>query len=352
MMIALTGDVYIPFISDTKLQGKFKDDFYAPFDGCDLVFSNYEAPVAFETMEPREKKSYNLRHLPESLDLFDQRFVLSLANNHIMDFGDNGLRLTLKSLRERGIPFAGAGLNLEEASRPVYLDRGGSRLAFVAAADPRFQPAKSDSPGTMPATPDLLDEVLRAANKNADRVFVSIHAGMEFTRVPTPFMLRLAKVCAESGAAVVAFHHAHCISGHTQLGSTDIFWGLGNYCFPRVVPVDFKPWFDSAIVRVHWEADSSDRKIDVRPIRLNSSGHPSEATGKHTRRIGLVWSRCSTRITSGQGLRFWRMGSLLRPTYIQMSWVNYLAMIRHMGIQAFLRFLFTTARLYINGGRK
>ena len=81
VMIALTGDVYIPFISDTKLQGKFKDDFYAPFDGCDLVFSNYEAPVAFETMEPREKKSYNLRHLPESLDLFDQRFVLSLANN-------------------------------------------------------------------------------------------------------------------------------------------------------------------------------------------------------------------------------------------------------------------------------
>lgn len=352
MLITLTGDLYIPAIPCGELQSKFKDTFYSPFNGSDLIFGNFEAPIALATMEPREKKLYNLRHFPDSLNLFDQRFVLSLANNHIMDFGDKGLRLTLESLAERGIPFVGAGLNLEEASRPIYLEHGGSRIAFVSAADPRFQPATSNSAGTMPAIPDLLDDVLRSASKSADQVVVSIHAGMEFTRVPTPFMQRLAKVCAESGVSSVAFHHAHCISGHTQIGDTDIFWGLGNYCFPKVLPVEFKPWFDSVVVHIQLGADSSLKKIIASPIRLDAYGMPSPATEKYVERIRAIWSGCSARIACGGNFRLWRIGSVLRLSYIRLSWVNYKAMIRRKGMRSFLQFLLKTVKLYFIGGRK
>jgi len=349
---SFVGDIYAPSKGGRLSWRNFFDNFHAPLRGSDLVIANYEAPIAEDLDKPRQEKLYNLYHHPESLDLFDDRFVLSLANNHMMDYGQAGLISTIEHLNKRGIAFAGAGRNLEEASRPAFVERNGMTVAVVCAADPRFHPAGPACAGTMPADPELLSEVLKTASETADRIVVSIHAGMEFTRVPTPFMQRIASLCVEHEVSVVAFHHAHCISGHSRMGATEVFWGLGNYCFPKVVPVGFSPWFDSATAHVKWESGSPEASVEFCPVRLDSYGLPIIAAGEDDLRIRSIVSRCSGRIARGRDFRFWRIGSMLRPSYLRLAWVNYCGMIREVGVKGFFRFFVSTTKLYLKGGQK
>ena len=348
--VSFVGDVYLPNLPGTAQWDAFYQNFYAPLTGSDLILANYEAPIVSSPAQPRENKPYNLHHQAESLDLFDDRFILSLANNHIMDFGEAGLRATLESLREKSISFAGAGRNIEEASTPVYRKNKRQCVAFVCAADPRFQPAGQSTPGTMPAKIGLLNEVLQEASQRADRIVVSIHAGMEFTRVPTPYMKRLAECCALRGVSLLNFHHAHCISGHTRLDDTDILWGLGNYCFPRPLPAGFMPWFDSIAARVTWEKSLKGSVIDLCPVHLSRSGFPSATDAIQTKRINRIMKNCSQRIQSSSDLPVWRLTEILRPSYIRLASVNYFLMARHMGLRELVRFIFLTLRLYFKGG--
>ena len=169
----------------TRLHSKIAENVPLQVRGwSDLTLANLEAPVVSQA-RLRDNKRYNLRTDVSALDLFGSRSVLSLANNHIMDYGDKGLAETIAALNASDIVHAGAGQNLEEARKPALIDVGGVKVAVLCCADPRFQAATAHRAGTCPATIELVDASVRELRATNDIVIVSVHMGIEFFPVPS-----------------------------------------------------------------------------------------------------------------------------------------------------------------------
>jgi poly-gamma-glutamate capsule biosynthesis protein CapA/YwtB (metallophosphatase superfamily) len=350
--ISLAGDVFIPDTSFVNVgvqeRNTVRSRFAAPFEGADLVLLNFEAPVT-DAPRPQEQKRYNLRNSSDCLELFDDRFVLSLANNHIMDYGEAGLTSTIEQMTARGLPFGGAGINIEEASKPAFIERAGVKVAIICAADPRFQPAGPSSPGTLPAHSDLLVRIIGEAKDQADFVVLSVHAGMEFTSVPTPFMINLVDQCLTAGAQIIGFHHTHCLSGFTQKHGQLVIWGAGNYAFPYNIPRGFSPWFHSAVWNVTIDQDHQMVKTDLVPIVIDRNGFPCMIRGSLAGRISAGIRKYSLRIDGRHKLWFWRLCSLLRPVYLWLAINNYAGMARRKGWKSVVKHVTSAWMLYFRG---
>ena len=155
--------------------------------------------------------------------------AMSLANNHMMDCGVDGLDTTLKRLGALGIGAFGAGPDLLEAEKPLVLERDGRHFALLAAsgfADSNAGPRRS---GTAPLDRTRLRERVRSARKLADLVIVALHADLEFSRYPSPWRVRLSRWLIDQGAAIVVQHHPHVCQGIEQYGEGLIAYSLGNF---------------------------------------------------------------------------------------------------------------------------
>jgi len=304
---------------------------------CDVVLCNLECPVTCDTTPPG-RKQYEMRTTPERLGMFDGRFVLGLANNHIMDYGPQGLQETLSELRARGLAHAGAGQTLAQACRPAIVEAHGSRIAIVCAADPRYEPASDSAAGTFPAEPALLQQTLRSLHGTCSAVVVSLHMGLEYVPYPTPRMGGLAELCLAEGAALVIFHHSHCLSGATADTRGVVLWGTGNYIFPWSKKVPFGPWFDSAVWKVRIGGPRAPAELmDMVPVSLDAGGLPVPALGLVERRIRSKVERISSRLQTG-GISISRcLLSLLSPSYLRVVVTYYLSTARVRGVGAMLQ---------------
>ena len=155
------------------------------FKGAELAIANHEQPVT----DDWGFHSGGLRFSgkPGLTRIFTRAGIdwLSLANNHIKDYGSDGIKDTRRILRQNGIAFGGAGKDLEQARRISYLDAAGTRLAII----PCLGLVKSywAGPGSSGATPCLdryLVPDIKEAKRKADFVLVFPHWGVEYTRQP------------------------------------------------------------------------------------------------------------------------------------------------------------------------
>jgi poly-gamma-glutamate synthesis protein (capsule biosynthesis protein) len=352
MKIAVVGDVMPSkhIIQEFLIRGPeaVRSDVWRPADGSDVILANLEAPLTAHGT-PRADKKFNFQTDSRVLDLFDSRFVLSLANNHIMDFGESGLADTIESLRERGISFAGAGQTLEQASRPAIVESGAGKLGVICAADPRYQAAGRNRPGTCPARPGLIRELLQDLGQSVDYSAVSLHMGMEYVPVPTPGMLALGQQCLEAGARLVVFHHAHCLSGWTRNERGLIIWGAGNFLFNPTGDVVTRAWGDSAVWKTLLPPPGSETaaiEIEVVPIRIGGSGSPVLASAEDADRIRKTVAAWSTRISRQKTLGAYRLASVMRPDFLRVSLGNYLDMLKRVGISGVARQILSTWKLH------
>ena len=301
----------------------------------DLTVANLEAPVVSQATLG-ENKRYSLRTDVSALDLFGSRSVLSLANNHIMDYGEQGLAETIAALNARGIIHAGAGRNLEEASKPALIDVGGIRVAVLCCADPRFKAATAHRAGTCPATIELVDASVRKLLSTADIVIVSVHMGIEFLPVPSRRQLELAEVCARAGASVLQFHHTHTISGIQNIGECTVLFGTGNFLFPYIVTAGHRrAWHKTAVWTVDVALDQHkpmSTSATWTPLLIDHAGLPTPAPRKAANNINREIKRWSGRIQNRTTLQAWRLLYVLRPGYLWLAIVNYGDMVRRRGL--------------------
>jgi len=185
--------------------------------------------------------------------------VVSWAGNHCMDWGTEGFFDTIAALRGAGLAVVGAGADLAEARRPVFVDLGGTRLAVLAycsilpmgywAQDDRpgcaplraftlYEQIEHDQPGTPPRThtfahrEDLAHLVadVAAAKEQADLVAVSVHWGIHFVRASiADYQREAAHAAIDAGADVILGHHAHILKGIELYRGRPIFYSLGNF---------------------------------------------------------------------------------------------------------------------------
>lgn len=210
---------------------------------ADVLVGNLEC--ALTSSSQPQPKTYTFAAPPETANAlvlagFD---VLSLANNHAMDYGAGGLADTVKNLNQNGIASVGAGMNAADAHRPVIVERNGLRLAFLAYAnvpvensgfDAQVWKATDSQPGIAWAEPNQIKVDVAAAKKEADVIIVLLHSGYEITSIIPNISndQRLAAhVAIDAGAALVIGSHPHFLQSIERYHGGLIAYSLGNFVF-------------------------------------------------------------------------------------------------------------------------
>jgi poly-gamma-glutamate synthesis protein (capsule biosynthesis protein) len=160
--------------------------------------------------------------------------VLTLANNHAVDYGRDALQDTVAAVRAAGIQAIGAGGNSLLARRPAIVDAGGLRVALLGYSDvnPLGFSAGPSAPGTARADPAAIAADVRAARRRADVVVCFFHWGVEMHPRPDGRQQQLADACLNAGASVVLGAHPHVLGPVTRVGHVLVAWTLGNFVFP------------------------------------------------------------------------------------------------------------------------
>ena len=213
----------------------------APLMTGDIGFANLEGPLTDRgEIWP---KGYNFRTPPRFAPwLFAAHFdVLTLANNHAMDYGAIGLQDTIAALDATGIRHVGAGDSIEQAAfTPAIVEAHGVRVAFVACVltpdegggfDIHAWAARASEPGVAVCGSSLLVDAIAGARNVADFVVVAVHAGTEYDNTPNETQRKLAETAMRAGADVYIGAHAHVVQPVERRGDQLIAWGLGNFIF-------------------------------------------------------------------------------------------------------------------------
>jgi poly-gamma-glutamate capsule biosynthesis protein CapA/YwtB (metallophosphatase superfamily) len=236
--IFLAGDV-LPGKRLSKRIKKFGPDY--PFanlkdriESCDLAFANLEAAISTRG-EPVWIKKHLLRASPEdgrSL-AFSGLDIVSLANNHAMDYGEPAFLDTLDALSAMDISVVGGGRNSAEASAPWETTLAGTRVAFLAYSvwTSSLIEADQDRAGINPFVQEAAEKQIRGLKSLGRVVIVSMHWGMEHTQVPTAQQVRMAHALIDAGADAVAGHHPHCPQSVEVYKGKPVFYSLGNFVF-------------------------------------------------------------------------------------------------------------------------
>lgn len=158
--------------------------------------------------------------------------VYCLANNHIKDYGNENMVFTKNFLEQQGQYTVGAGNDIEEATRPLYIEKNDFKIAIINVCDATHYSAGKSTAGIAPLKKKVLARSVVQAQKKADIVIVCIHADLEFTNSPAPWRVKLSRQIADMGADIIVQHHPHTLQGIEYWGDTLIAYSLGNFVFP------------------------------------------------------------------------------------------------------------------------
>ena len=164
--------------------------------------------------------------------------LLNLANNHTMDQGREGLTNAIKLLESTGIQIFGAGMTRSEARKPVFIDKGRTRIGFLGYSDFPPEGYMYDEDKADVARPDMksLGEEVKTAREQCDFLVVSFHWGKEFDSYPGGRQREMAHVAIENGASFIIGHHPHVLQSVEEYKGKLIFYSLGNFVFDRQLP--------------------------------------------------------------------------------------------------------------------
>ena len=208
---------------------------------ADFAAGNLETSVGtMGTAQPG--KQYTFQATPEALRGLTKTGLdaVGLGNNHVLDFGPDGLRQTLTNLDQAGIPHTGAGLSEAEAFSPVIADVKGLTVGFLSFS--RVVPEGWAAGPRRPGVASAYDEasMLRVVQDTAARcdvLAVSVHWGEENGQEPPPAVEKLAHRLVEAGADLVIGHHPHVWQGLTSYQGALIAYSLGNFVFTTSNPI-------------------------------------------------------------------------------------------------------------------
>ncbi len=206
---------------------------------ADVFMLNNEFPFS-RRGTPTEGKTFTFRANPDNIELYAQLGVdiVSLANNHAYDFGRDALLDTFTTLETAGIPYVGAGRDLNEAKKPVYFIANGMKIGIVSAtqiernAVPDTKEATTTSPGVLRCMdPSALLEVIAEAKASSDFVILYIHWGTESQEQTDWLQDKQAPIYAEAGVDLIIGDHPHCLQKLDVVSGVPVVYSLGNYWF-------------------------------------------------------------------------------------------------------------------------
>lgn len=250
----------------------------------DLSVVNLEAPVPTHECHPIKKDGPRLKCSEHALEaLYFAGFdVVTLANNHLNDYGASGVMNTLKTCEYYGIGYVGAGKNSQDALSVKYLEIRGKIIALINCCEHEFSIATIDQPGANHIHPIKIFNQINEAKTNSDYVIIITHGGHEHYQLPSPRMKELFRFFVDAGADAVINHHQHCISGYEIYKDKPIAYGIGNFCFDRVNTYENK-WNDGVIACLEFDEDKV--SFQIQPFQQCSNVVGVVFDSKITKRI-------------------------------------------------------------------
>lgn len=223
---------------------------------ADYSLVNFESPIIEDHYKPIKKCGPNLSCTADAADAIKYAgfTAVTMANNHILDYGAEGLNKTVECCKKSGLDVVGIGNNLKEAENILYVERLGKTLAIINCCEHEFSIATETTAGANPLNPIRQYYCIQEAKKNADYVMVIVHGGHEHYQLPSPRMQETYRFFVDAGADAVVNHHQHCYSGYEVYNEKPIFYGLGNFCFDwEGIPSN--EWTEGYLVEIDFNTD-------------------------------------------------------------------------------------------------
>lgn len=255
---------------------------FAPFlRDADYTIGNLECPIATGG-KAIDNKIYTFRAHPRVLSVLRGRFdALAVANNHAGDYGRAAFVETLAHLEAAGIRPVGGGRDLAAAHAPLWIARGGLRIAVLAYNEfkPRAFEAGPDWPGVAWSEDSQVIADIRAARAaGADLVIPFMHWGWEREPVPGERQRQLARAMIDAGADVVVGGHPHVTQGAEYYRGRLIVYSLGNFVFDGFEsPEARRGW----LLRLTLDRDGL-RAWDTLAAQMDEAGTPHPVPGALT----------------------------------------------------------------------
>lgn len=166
-----------------------------------------------------------------------------LANNHLGDYGPEGVLSTIKTLDDNAIAYIGGGKNKEEAYLPCFFQTEDSpRACFLAVCENEFGCAECGTPGAAGLDLKYLSDCIRREKQENDFIVVIVHGGNEHNPVPSPETADRYRLMLDLGADAVVAMHPHCMQGYELYDGKPIIYSLGNFFFPKEAKSATDPW--------------------------------------------------------------------------------------------------------------
>ncbi|HAU87080.1 MAG TPA: hypothetical protein DCW90_16800 [Lachnospiraceae bacterium] len=242
-------------VEEKRFSEIFHKNILDTIKSADVSFVNFESPVVEDGYTPIPKYGPSLHCTAEAAEAvkFAGFTGVTMANNHILDFGAEGLYKSLECCKFQKLQVVGVGANLKEAEKVLYVNRGGKTLAVINCCEHEFSIATETEAGANPLNPIRQFYAIQEAKKKADYVLVIVHGGHEMFQLPSPRMVETYRFFVDAGADAVVNHHQHCYSGYEKYNGKPIFYGLGNFCFDLEKPVVNSPWNYGFMVEITFE---------------------------------------------------------------------------------------------------
>jgi len=280
---AKAEEIVITAVGDIMLAGRWtpllkQKGYDYSFDGVrkelaasDINLANLESPIA-DGGEEYVGKKFRFRAEPQLATALRRAgfSLVTLANNHSMDYGGEALGETFRHLNENGIAWIGAGKNLVKARKMALYTIKGKRIAFLgySLTQPTEFFAGNNRPGTAPGYEKLVTADIKNARSQADYVVVSFHWGKEAVSAVQVYQRTVAQQAINAGADIIIGHHPHILQGIERYKNGLIFYSLGNFAFAsRSTTADV-----SAMIRLRLDRDHREAEILPLDVRYRLVG--------------------------------------------------------------------------------
>ena len=272
-------------------------------ESAEAVFGNLECPFTRQSAV-RKGQFINLKAEPETNSLTEKFTAFSLANNHILDFGDEGAQDTIDFLNSTGIKHFGYGRTPEEATMPCKIKSGDRTLALFGIT--QWYVGGQNTAGTCSDRNGRLFQNIRECRKHGDFIVVMPHWNYEFSDFPSPASRRLAERLLRCGANLVVGAHSHVVNGLESFEDKSVAYSLGNFLFtPRIISssesIDFRLW-QSFILECSIGSNFQDCSLAIHPVQFSENAIEL-MTGENKERFIRRFNWLNSFFKSGKSLK-------------------------------------------------
>lgn len=256
MILTFTGDISITGSFEEKIKSNseiFCNNITTELKNSDFVVGNLEGPTTasnnfYSNNTPLKSPINSVNYLnKKNISIFN------LANNHILDYGELGLKNTLSKIKKEKCSYFGADISKEKATTPLIINKDGISIALLGIA--KCNPTKIENAQLFNAHEfSELKRQLKVYKSKVDFIIVNFHGGEEYSLFPSPIKRKtLKKIAALEEVSCVVAHHSHTLQGYEKHKNTFIFYSLGNFIFDIPNHKPYKETNNSALLRLHFK---------------------------------------------------------------------------------------------------